>query len=99
SRQGGGGLLQHHLQLFAAGLVEDLRQGGVCGEVDGEGLQCLVDGVVAVVGNRADVTAAEVLQDHALEQVVNVLHGEGEVHPGVSLHRSFPLEVTDAAAK
>ena len=33
---GGVGLLQDDLDLLAAGLVEDLAEGGVAGQVDGE---------------------------------------------------------------
>jgi hypothetical protein len=52
---GGAALLQDDLDLLAAGLVENVGQGGVGVEVDGEGLQRLLDRVVAVVGDGADL--------------------------------------------
>ena len=92
-------LLQDGFDFFAAGLVEDLAEGRIVGQVDGEAAQRLFDGRLAVVVDGGDVAAAEVLQDHALEQVVDVLDGEAEVDAGVALDFAFALEVADAAGE
>src|SRR5262249_6297983 len=73
---GQGAALEAELALLAAGLLEDLGVGGVAVQVDGEVAQCLV-AVVAVVADDADAAAVEVLEDEALEQVVDVAYGEG----------------------
>ena len=96
---GGLRLLQDGLDLFAAGLVEDLAEGRVVGQVDGEGAEGLFDRGLAVVVDGGDVAAAEVLQDHALEQVVDVLDGEAQIDAGIALDFAFALEVADAAGE
>ena len=72
-------------------------RGRIAGELDGIALQGAIDGVVAFVADGADVAAAHVLQDHALEQVVDILDAEGEVDAGLALDLAFTLEVADAA--
>src|SRR5262249_35190016 len=54
---------------------------------------------LAVVADGRDVAAAGVLQDHAFDQVVDVLDGKGQIDASVSLHFAFALEVADAAAE
>ena len=54
---------------------------------------------MAVVVDGADLAAVEVLQHHALEQVVDVLDREGEVDAGVALDGALALEVADAAGE
>ena len=90
-------LLQDDFDLLAAGLVEDGAEAGIAGEVDGEGLQRLLDGRLAVVADGADDAAAQVLQHHALEQVVDVLHREGQIDARGAFDAPFALEVADAA--
>src|SRR4029077_15030228 len=75
----GVGLLQDDLDFFTAGLVEDGAERRVAGQVDGERLQRPLNGRVGIVGDRGDVPAVEVAQYHRLEEVVDVLNGEGEV--------------------
>ena len=96
---GGVGLLQHHLHLLAAGLVEHLAERRVGGEVDGEALERLLDGGVAVVADGGDVAAVEVAQHHALDEVVDVLRGERQVHAGVAVDGPLALEVAHAAGE
>jgi len=43
------------------------------------------------------MAAAQILQDQALEQVVDVAHREGQVDAGVAFDFAFALEVADAA--
>ena len=72
---------------------------GIAGQVDGEDFERPLDGGVAVVADGGDVAAAQVLQHHALEQVVDVLDGEGQVDAGVALDLALALEVADAAGE
>src|SRR5262249_14873764 len=66
-------------------------------EVDREAAQGAVDGVVAVVGDGGDTSLVrEVLQDHALDQVVDVLLGEGQVNASVAFHFARTREVSHA---
>jgi hypothetical protein len=94
-----GRLLQHHLHLLAAGLVQELGVGGVVGQIDGERLQRFLDRVVAVVGDGRDQPAAEVLHRQALDQVVDVGDGEAQVDAGVAFDLPLPDEVADAGRK
>ena len=41
-----------------------------------------------------DNLTVEVAQHHALEEVVDVLHGEGQIYPGIPFDLTFTLEVT-----
>ena len=93
----GGRLLKDHFDLLAARLVEDLGQRGIAAEVDGEGLERLLDGRLAVEADGTDLAAAEVLDNEALEQVVDILDGEGEVDVRIALDVAFALEIADAA--
>jgi hypothetical protein len=94
-----GGGLQHHLGLLAARLVQDLGERRIAGQVDGERAQRLLDGRLAVVVDGADVPAPLVFQDHALQEVVDVLHRKRQVDAGVALDLAFALEIADAAGK
>ena len=91
-------LRQGDFHLFPARLAEDGPEARVAGQVDGERLQRLLDGGLAVVGDGGNDAAVHVLEHHALEQVVHVLHREREIDPGVPLDGPFALEVADAAA-
>src|SRR5437660_772421 len=73
------------LDLLAPGLVEQVGEGRVRCQVQGEAVQGACDGCGGVVGHGRDLAAVEVAQDHRLEQVVDLLGGEGEVDPGVPL--------------
>src|SRR5262249_38700657 len=84
---------------LASGLVEQLEQGGVAGEVDGEGLQGPLQGGVGVVADGGDVAAVEVAQDHGLDQVVDVADGEGQVDARRALDGALALEEADAAGE
>ena len=65
-----------NLDLLAAGLVEDLAERRVVGQVQGEGLERLLDRLLAVVADGGDLAVAEVWQDQALEQIVDVADRE-----------------------
>ena len=52
-----------------------------------------------VVADGGDVAAAPVAEHHRLQQVVDVLHGEGQVHPGVAVDLALALEVAHARAE
>ncbi len=80
---------------LAADLFKQLAQRRIAGQVDGEGLQRLGDRVTGAVGDGRDPAAAEVLQHHALEQVVDVLDAEAEIDRGIPFHRAAMLEVAD----
>ena len=60
--------LRYYFDLFATGLIEDLAVAGIAGQVDGEALERLVDGIATLVGDGADVAIAEVLQDATLPE-------------------------------
>ena len=90
---------QRDLDLLAAGLVENLAQRGIVVEIEGEAVQDLVDGIVAVVVDAADGAAALVLEDHALERSLMSRGGKGEIDVGVAVHEAVALEVADAAVE
>ena len=94
----GGALVEHDLDLLAADLREDLAEARVVGQIDREGFQRAVDRVERVVGDGGD-HALLVLEDHALDQVVDVADLEGQVDAGVALDLALALEVADAAAE
>ena len=98
-RAGLSGMLHDHFDFFAAGLLHDLAQARVVGQVDGETLQGFLDGVMAVVADGRNVAAAAILEHHALQEVVDVLNGEGEVDAGVAVHLTLALKVADAAGE
>ena len=61
--------------------------------------QGAVDRVVAVVGDGGDAAVRrQVAQGHRLDQVVDVLLGEGQVDAGVALDLAAAGEVADAAS-
>ncbi len=87
------------LDLFAAGLVEDLTKGWIVVEIEREAAQDFVDGILAVVSYRGNLAAAEVLQHQAFEEIVDVGGGEGQIHVGVARDVPFTLEIADAAVE
>ena len=82
------------LDPLAADLLQELGQGGVIGQINGEASQRLRNRVFRAVGDRRGLPAVEILHDHALQQVVDVV--ELELHldlgvvlaPGRSVRRS-----------
>jgi len=77
---------------FAAKLRQNLTQRGIAGQIDGEGLECLGDRVAGAVGHRGDTAAPQVLHDHALEQVVDVVDVELQIDSAVPLNFAAMLE-------
>src|SRR5204862_1450585 len=68
-------------------------------EVQGGRAEDLVDGIVAVVADGADLAAAQVLQDEAFQEIVDVGGGEGKIDVSVALDVAFALEIADAAVE
>ena len=87
------------LDLLAASLVQDLAEGGVRVEVDREAVQDLVDRVLAIVADRRDPAAAEILKDEAFEKIVDVGRGKSEVDMGIAGDLAAAFEVADAAVE
>src|SRR5262249_22056592 len=85
-------LLEDHFNTLAAGLVYKLAEARIVGEVECEALERLLDGVVAVVADGRDLAAARVLHDQALQQVVDVGGGKGEVDPAGAVQFALALE-------
>ena len=55
--------------------------------------------VLRGIRHHADVPAVEVLQDEALEDVVDLRGLEAQFAPGVAADRALVLEIADAAGK
>jgi len=87
------------LDPLAADLAQQLAQRRVGGQIDGEALEGLVDGVLGAVADGRDLPAVEVLHDHALKQVVDAVHLEIHLHGGVALHLAGVLEEPDPGAE
>jgi len=85
--------------LLATGLVDQIAQARILRQVDGERPQGHLDGIAVVVIHSADLAAVAVVQDEALEQVVNVCRGELQVNAGVAFDGAFALKIADAAAE
>src|SRR5262249_20289797 len=83
----------------AVGVVEQLADGRVVGQIEGEALECLLDGFLAVVVDDANAAVVGILQDEALEQVVDVADAEGHVHALIAFDGALALEVADAGAE
>ena len=81
----------------AADLAEQSAEAGVGRQVDPEALQGLVDRVARAVGDGRDRAAGVILNDEALEQVVDVLGLEPKLDLRVPLDLAVALEVADAA--
>src|SRR5207302_218928 len=92
-------LVKGNFDFLASRLVEDLSEGRIVGQVERKALESFADGIVAVVANHADLAAVRVLQDQALEQIVEIGSRKGEIDLCISLHHSLALKVTDAAAE
>ena len=73
---GGVVLLQDHLDFLAAGLVQDLAERRVVGQVQRERLERFVHRLLAVVADGGYLAVAEVGQDEALEKIVHVADGK-----------------------
>src|SRR5262249_40051862 len=84
---------------LAAGLVQDLPEGGVVRQVDREALERALDGDVAVVADGTDVAAIHVAQGHGLDEVVDVGDGEGQVDALGALDGALALEVAHPAGE
>src|SRR5205085_43390 len=76
-----------------------LAAGWVRGEIEGEALERLLDRFLAVVADDADATVVGVLQDHALEQVIDVGDAEGHVNAAVAVDGALALEIANAGVK
>ena len=88
-----------HFNLLAANLIEKVPHRRVAGQVDGERLQGQFNRLQIIVGDGGDLLAAAILDDHALEHVVDAFLGEGEVDAGLAVNLAFALVVGDAAAE
>ena len=93
---GGGGV---DLDLLAADLPQQVGQRRVRRQVDGERLERLGDRVLAAVVDGGDLAAAEVLQDHALEQVVDVVDVELQIDVAIPFDLAVVLEEAHAGAE
>ena len=60
-------------------------QRGIAGQIDRKRLQRSGDRIFGAISDRRDLPAAEVLQDHALEQVVDLFGLELELDLGVAI--------------
>ena len=87
------------LDLLAANLVEQVGERGILREVDAEGRERARERVFAAVADGRDPAAAFVLQDHALEQVVDVLDVEFHFDLGVAFDLPGMLEKRHAGAE
>src|SRR5262249_11352100 len=92
-------LLKGDFDALTAGLIDELAEAGILGQIEREALERLLHGVLAVVADGSDLAAAGVVKHEALEQVVDVLHGEGQVDALVTVDFALALEVADAAGK
>jgi len=90
------GVRRGHLDALAAYLPEQSAQAGVCCQVHGEAFESLGDWVTRVVRHSRYPAAVEILHDHALEQVVDVVHLETQFHMTVPINGTVTLEVADA---
>ena len=98
-RQRAGIRAHGHFDFLAAGLVQDLAERRVIGQIQGKALERLVDRVGTIVGNRADAPAIAILEHQALEQIVDISAWEGEIDPAAAGDLSFTLVIADAAAE
>ena len=80
-------------------LGEEVGERRVAGEVDLEGAELSLDGVVAGVGDGLDEPAVEVLQDQAFEQIVDLVGLEAQGGGGVAVDGAVVLEVGHAAGE
>src|SRR5262249_27320315 len=94
-----GRLLHDHFDLLAGALVQYLAEGWVASEIDREAAQRFFNRILPVVTHDADFPLAQVLQDHALEQVVHVADGELQIDAGVAFDFALALKVADPAAE
>ncbi len=85
--------------LRAAELAEQFGQRRVARDVDLEAAQRLGDRVLARVGDRRDLPVVEVLEDEALEDVVDLLRLEPQLGRAVAPDGAEVLEVADAAGE
>ena len=84
---------------LAADLPQELGQAGVGRQIDGETAQRLGDRVFRAVGDGRGLPAVEILHDHALQQVVDVVEFELHLDFGVILHLAGAFEESDAGAE
>ena len=84
---------------FPARLRQERRQGRVLREVQGEAFESTGDGVPRRVGDAGNGPAIHVTKDKALQEVVDLAGGKGELHAGVPVHHAVVLEVPDAAGE
>ena len=89
---------QREFDFLAACLVEDLAEGWVGAEVDGEAAQRLLDRLLAVVAQRQHL-AVRVFDHQALDQVVDVGGLKLEVDSGVAFDLAVAVKVADAAVE
>ena len=85
--------------LLAADLPEQLRHRRIGGQIDGEAFQRFGDRVFRAVVDGRDLPAVEVLHDHALQEVVDLIDLEFHFHLGVVLDLAGVLEEADAGTE
>src|SRR5262245_54519679 len=90
--------LQDHLDLLATHLIQDLMERRIAGEVHRERFQRAVHGIEAVAADGAYLPLV-VLDDHTLEEVVDVTNLKSQIDARVALDLSAALEIADAAAE
>ena len=93
----GAGIGQRDLR--AAQLVEQIAERRVVADVHLKTAERLFQRVLRGIGHDADVAAVEVLQDEALEDVVNLSGLEAQLRRAVALDGPLVLEIADAARK
>jgi hypothetical protein len=85
--------------MVAADLLHDLGESGVIVQIDSEAGERLRDRFPAVIAYRRHTAAIEILQNHALEKVVDIRLGKGEIDAGIALDFAATGEVADAAVE
>ena len=84
---------------FAAKLPEQIGHRRLAGQIDRKRFERFGDRLFRAVVDRRNPAAAEILQHHAFEQIVDVLHFELQIDVGVAGHFAVVFEESDARAE
>ena len=83
----------------AADLVDDVREGRVFGDIDLEAAEGAADGIEGGIGDALDATGIAIADDHAFEDVIDLVGFEMEFGLGVAGDGALVLEETDAGGE
>src|SRR5262249_16562224 len=90
---------EHDFDLLAARLHEQRAESRIAGQIERKTPQCLIDGLMAIVTDGANPSAAEVLEDEAFQEIVDIRGLKRQIDASTSIDFTFAMKVADTGTE